>query len=69
MLERFAFSAISNQIAERSSLSIGERTIEFEVEIETFLAEDMCEQMLGVEPRAFHAMILKIARSLPLEPR
>jgi hypothetical protein len=61
VLERFALSPIANQIAERSPLSIGERTIEFEVEIESFLTEGMCEQMFCVKPRAFHTMILEIA--------
>ena len=61
MLKRFAGAAIANQIAERSPLGIGKRTIKFEIKIQTFLAKDMCEQMLCVEPRTFHSVILEIA--------
>ena len=61
----FPVPRIANHVPQRSALGIGNWSIKFQVEIEALLAKDVCQQMLGVEPRAVHSVILEIAGSGP----
>ena len=59
MLERLARGAAFDQRAERLQLLIGERPVELQVQLHPFLPEHMGEQVLDVQARAFHAVLLK----------
>ena len=61
MLKRFPCAAIANEVPERSALGIGKRTIKFKVKVQTPLAKNMREKMLGVESRTLDSAMLEIA--------
>ena len=63
VLKRFAGAAIANQIPERCSFGIGKGTVKLEIKIQASLAKNMRKQMLRVEPRTFHPVVLEITGS------
>jgi hypothetical protein len=63
VLKRFSCAAIANQASYAAPLNVGERPVKFQVKAQTLHAQDMGEQMLGVEPGTIHCMILEISGS------
>ena len=61
MLERLALSAASNEFPQRRQLRFGQGAFELQIKVEPFPPQNMREQMLRVQPRAFYSTLLEIA--------
>ena len=62
MLKRFALSAPLHQIAQRRQLRFVKLALEFQIQVDPFPAEHMCEQVLRIQTWTLDIALLEIAR-------
>lgn len=60
VLERLAGSAALHQDAERLQFALAQGAVEFQVQVNALLAEDVGQEVLRIEARAFDAMFLEV---------
>ena len=63
VLERTPLGALPDEVAERRPFFLAQRPFELEIEIDPVLfAEDMREEVLRIQARAFNALFAKVVR-------
>jgi hypothetical protein len=61
VLERDAFGAALYQVAQGGAFFFAERTLELKVEVDApFFAKDMGKEILGIQSRALHALLVEV---------
>ena len=60
VLERLAGGPAFHEVAQGVELAFAERAVEFQVEIDAFFPQDVREEQLGIEARAFDGVLLEV---------
>ncbi|MGC3989129.1 MAG: hypothetical protein QM796_05475 [Chthoniobacteraceae bacterium] len=59
MLQRLATRPALHQFPQRFQILLPEWTIKFQIQVHPFLLQHLGEQVLDIQPRAFHPVFLK----------
>ena len=62
MLKRFALTSLLHQIAQRRQFRFVKLALEFQIQLDSFPAEHMREQVLRIQTWTLDVVLLKIAR-------